>query len=67
MKIRFCPMFSSRSFIILGLLLHVFFGYAGSLLLCGCFSPVVVSGGYCLAAVRELLAEVASLVAEHRL
>ena len=47
--------------------IYLFFGCAGSLLLCGRFSPVVASGGYCLAAVRELLAEVASLGVEQGL
>ena len=45
----------------------ILFGCAGSSLLCGLFSPVVMSGGSSPVVALGLLAAVASLVAERRL
>ena len=58
---------SSCSIPFLKKIIYLFiFGCAGSLLYED-FSPVVVSGGFCLVVVQGLLIAVASLVAEHRL
>ena len=46
--------------------LSLFFGCAGSLLLCG-LTPVAASRDYCLVVVHRILTAVASLVAEHGL
>ena len=56
---------SCKFFFICDLFIHLFFGRAGSLLLC-VLSLVVASEDYPLAAVHGLLIAVASFVAKHR-